>query len=188
MSACLLRPARTSAASTPHRCTSLKSPYGYLYLALVCSDASSSMPRCQFAYSSQPLASMNSFSWRVDGWCSLQSSSSSCTTLPSLIRSCAKSQECLFSFVVMRLPVRSERSVCRAPTRCCARAAGQPNGPREFEDIYSRMGQLLNLAFWGVGIGLAGAPGLWRNDEVAFHGGDSGGGGGCGPRGAGLFE
>jgi hypothetical protein len=59
---------------------------------------------------------------------------------------------------------------------------------REFEDIYSRMGQLLNLAFWDVGIGLAGAPGLWRNDEVAFHGGDSGGGGGCGPRGAGLFE
>jgi hypothetical protein len=59
---------------------------------------------------------------------------------------------------------------------------------REFEDIYSRMGQLLNLAFWDVGIGLAGAPGLWRNDEVAFHGGDSGGGGGCGPGGAGLFE
>jgi hypothetical protein len=53
---------------------------------------------------------------------------------------------------------------------------------------YSRMGQLLNLAFWDVGIGLAGAPGLWRNDEVAFHGGDSGGGGGCGPGGAGLFE
>ena len=50
------------------------------------------------------------------------------------------------------------------------------------------MGQSLNLAFWDVGIGLAGAPGLWRNDEVAFHGGDSGGGGGCGPGGAGLFE
>jgi hypothetical protein len=72
-----------------------------------------------------------------------------------------------------------------------AAAAGRlpPHRPScEFEDIYSRMGQLLNLAFWDVGIGLAGAPGLWRNDEVAFHGGDSGGGGGCGPGGAGLFE
>ena len=68
-------------------------------------------------------------------------------------------------------------------------ADSPPHRPsREFEDIYSRMGQSLNLAFWDVGIGLAGAPGLWRNDEVAFHGGDSGGGGGCGPRGAGLFE
>ena len=50
MSECLFRPALDSAESTPQRCTLAKSPYGYLYRALVCSDASSSRPRCQFAY------------------------------------------------------------------------------------------------------------------------------------------
>lgn len=88
-------------------------------------------------------------------------------------------------------PLRQVSRLAAAAARL-RRSSGQTlpliDPSREFEDIYSRMGQLLDLAFWDVGIGLAGAPGLWRNDEVAFHGGDSGGGGGCGPGGAGLFE
>src|SRR5690349_19090957 len=95
------RAARTSAAFRPQRWTRSKSPYGNLYLALVCSDASSSTPRCQLAYSSQPWASMKSFSALADGWCSLQSSLWSSTTWPCLIWSCANSQECLFRLVVM---------------------------------------------------------------------------------------
>src|ERR1700745_956611 len=129
-----IRPARTSAASSPQRVTRWKSPYGNLYLALVCSDASSSTPRCQLAYSSQPRASMNSFSALVDGWGSLQLSLWSSTTWPCLIWSCATSWECLFRLVVMGsafLPGWGIRAARGRP-----KAAGM-----EYEEIIEAIGR-----------------------------------------------
>ena len=65
--------------------------------------------------------------------------------------------------------------------------------PRPYLPWSSGIGRagVIILALWGPSEPSAtqgAGRQLWRDDEVAFHGGDSGGGGGGGPGGAGLFE
>src|SRR4029453_9016740 len=98
-------------------------------------SSSSSTPRYQRAYSSNPCASMYSFSCCAEGWCSLHASRSSATYLPSLIRLLACSNARLFSFTAMapRILVTRHADTSPAhhppPSRRAAHVGSPPASP-----------------------------------------------------------